>query len=62
MDAVGWFDWLLHQPTEGSIQTSILFLAGGREDTVGLQKSKRTIKKNMRQLIKENLKKKLKKL
>lgn len=54
MDAVGWFDWLLHQPTEGSIQTSILFLAGGREDTVGLQKSKRTIKKTMRQLIKEN--------
>lgn len=43
------------------IQTSILFLAGGREDTVGLQKSKRTIKKNMRQLIKENLKKKIKK-
>lgn len=42
------------------IQTSILFLAGGREDTVGLQKSKRTIK-NMRQLIKENLKKKIKK-
>lgn len=39
------------------IQTSILFLAGGREDTVGLQKSKRTIKKNMRQLIKENKKK-----
>lgn len=28
------------------IQTSILFLAGGREDTVGLQKSKRTIKKH----------------
>lgn len=60
MDAVGWFDWLLHQPTEGSIQTSKLFLAGGREDTVGLQKSKRTIKKH-KTTDKRKFKKKIKK-
>lgn len=43
------------------IQTSILFLAGGREDTVGLQKSKRTIKKKHETTDKRKLKKKIKK-
>lgn len=41
------------------IQTSILFLAGGREDTVGLQKSKRKIKKHDKRKFKKINKKSL---
>lgn len=52
MYSIEWMPWVdlidYYINLQRGIQTSILFLAGGREDTVGLQKSKRTIKKTIK--------------